>query len=168
MCLLAAKIILLMCHLKILIVEYKQYQPAQLAGCSHLMCFFRSFKNVHRRFCTQTRLKFPQIKIYTPDNMLRLIACTHIQYCAPIFEDFIRFAFVKPGYINRASEDRFTSPLQYLFHENVKRNVCSAKGCVEMATIQCAWCKGMLCMIHLAFCRQIHFCKIAEQSMLKR
>lgn len=127
--------------------------------------FFRPFKNFHRRLSSETRLKCPLIKIYARDNILRLIAVTHIQFSAPLFKNFIQHSFVKCGYINRPSVLRFTTPLQYCFNKDVKKNLCSARDCEETAIIQCAWCKDMICMMHLAFCREIHFCSTARSIL---
>lgn len=128
------------------------------------MNFGRPFKNFHRILSTETRLRCSLIKIYARDNILRLIVATHIQFSAPIFENFIQYAFVKSGYLKRPSILRFITPLQYCLNKNVKENLCSDSDCEE-AIIQCAWCKDMICMLHLAFCRQIHFCSAARSTL---
>lgn len=128
---------------------------------------FRTLKSFHRRISDAVRLNCPDISVYMRDSILRLMAATHIQFCAPRFKDFIRHSFVKSGYVNRMHDDYFDSPIKYCFHRDVKRSQCFFDSCESMAGIRCAWCAEPLCLKHLAFCEEIHFCTDAKMQLEK-
>lgn len=119
---------------------------------------FRSYKSFHKRLSNAARHYCPDVRVYARDNILKLSASTHIQFSAPIFKDFIRHSFVKCGYIERKCDDKFLDPMQYCFHKDVRKSKCSHNTCDSMAYIRCAWCTHMLCLKHLAFMEEIHFC----------
>lgn len=119
---------------------------------------FRIYKNFHRRLSNDVRHYCNDVNVYARDNILRLIASTHIQMSAPIFKDFIRNSFVKCGYIEKKGGDRFEDPKKYCFAKEIRKSKCSEKDCEAMARIRCAWCTHLFCLNHLAFMEKIHFC----------
>lgn len=120
--------------------------------------FFRSYKSFHLNLTHFTLLKCRDILVYNRDNILRLILATHIQFCAPRFEVFIRHCFVQSGYLKRLKKDHFEDPREYCFHQNVRRHMCNYDACEEKAMLRCAWCEKYICMRHLCFDTNVHFC----------
>lgn len=126
---------------------------------------FRSLKSFHTRISNAVRLNCPEIPVYKRDSILRLTAATHIQFSAPIFKDFIRHSFVKSGYVDRMCDNYFQSPLQYCLNRHVKKSECFDNSCDSMAFIRCAWCAERMCVKHLAFNNEIHFCRDAKLQL---
>lgn len=120
--------------------------------------FFREYKSFHARLSNQAHLKYREIRVYSRDNILRLITSTHIQFCAPKFRQFIRNCFVKSGYVQRVYKVHFQSPIEYCFNRSVRKHMCNYEVCERSAYLQCAWCEQYICLWHLCFDSNIHFC----------
>lgn len=120
---------------------------------------FKDFKKLHVKLSEITREKCQHIEVHARDNVLKLILATHIQYCAPRFQNFIRESFVKCGYIERKNYVAVhPKPLTYCINVHIMDKQCSIRDCINMADVKCAWCEKEICILHLVFSDRIHEC----------
>lgn len=61
----------------------------------------KSNRKISNAKSSETRDSYPDIQVYARNNVLRLIASTHIQISAPKFKDFIRNSFASSGYVEK-------------------------------------------------------------------
>lgn len=118
--------------------------------------YFRSYKSIIRHMSNTIRRKCPEEKLSSRDNILKIQAAIHIQFSAPIFQNFLRHSWVESGYSERVDDSFFESPKTFCIPKDSAKHNCSL--CTESAFIRCAWCNYHFCLKHFLFMDEIHFC----------
>ena len=106
--------------------------------------FFRMWKNFIRYFSDMVMMLDLAIDLHVRNNILKLQSLTHNQFSSPRFQNLLKYAWFKSGYIqNRPSE--FQTPVEFCFKSNfkVECDICGKTG-----IIICSWCKKSLCITH--------------------
>ncbi|XP_071573356.1 uncharacterized protein [Temnothorax nylanderi] len=114
--------------------------------------FFRMWKNFIRYFSDMVMMLDLAIDLHVRNNILKLQSLTHNQFSSPRFQNLLKYAWFKSGYIqNRPSE--FQTPVKFCFKSDFKVE-CDI--CGKTAIIICSWCKKSLCITH--FFHDHHLC----------
>lgn len=127
--------------------------------------FNRQYKTFFKSLSMHIHTYREEIKLHMRDTILKLHVLTHNQFRSPRLKDFIRYAWIKAGFIDRnvdADNDDiwFFSPKDYCFVEDeLIINICSSCN-VQPCFIRCAWCKQHLCFTHFyGENNYLHYCQ---------
>lgn len=137
----------------------KRLIPAKCTGIVQPadVYFFRPYKNFVR-FLTDTLLiAKDNVNIWHRDYFLRIQSFAHYQFSAKRFENLIRFAFFKCGYIVN-HPGPFDTPIDYCC-ERIQSDEYTETDCEQTAFIRCAHCEKVFCIDHTLIKRLHTFCK---------
>jgi hypothetical protein len=109
--------------------------------------FFRQWKDFVRKITDRVLLDNLDVDIRTRDNILKLQSLTHNQFSAGRFEDFVRYAWIKIGYVD-APKKNFLTPAEVCFGDMHEQCGMVGKNCEKMSFIKCAHCELALCFDH--------------------
>lgn len=122
-----------------------QIQPLDVFG-------FRFWKNFVRKISDGVILFGSNINLHERNNIIKLQSITHNQLSSPRFKNVFKYAWYRSGYLNEEIP-RFENPVTYCF-QIVEDPICEI--CENIAIIKCAWCKTLLCLMHLFI--EYHYC----------
>lgn len=115
--------------------------------------FFRPLKDFVRKFEDHVLLDDLDVKLFDRDNILKLQSIVHNQFSAPRFENLIKYAWYKAGYL-KERPGPFQTPVQYCY--KLVGEECNLKDCENDSFIKCGHCELELCFDHFYLCH--HFC----------
>lgn len=104
---------------------------------------FRPWKNFLKKFSDLILLYNYDINLHLRNNILKIQSLIHNQFSSPRFQNMIKYAWWKSGYIEE-KPDRCETPVDFC----LKNCGTVCKICNNIAVIKCAWCTNSLCMEH--------------------
>ena len=94
----------------------------------------------------------PDFEIWNRTNFIKLQSLAHFQLSSDIFNNMIKYAFYKAGYIDE-EPGPFQTPVQFCF-DSVEGD-CNHDGCDKGA---CAHCNHSFCYDHSVV--SLHICRV--------
>lgn len=92
------------------------------------------------------------LNLHVRNNIIQLHSQVFNQFCSPRFENLIKYAWFKSGYVDERPPE-FANPVEFCF--NTCNPICDF--CDVIAIIRCAWCAKSFCFDH--FYKSFHYCK---------
>jgi hypothetical protein len=114
----------------------------------------RPFKNFIRYLSCKIRRNFNKFHFDVSDRegMASIIDIAIGQFCAPVFEEMVKYAWFAAGYLEKHPKE-FLTPVQYCFESIEVDSKCH---CKQRAFIKCAHCNNFFCFQH--FVLALHRC----------
>lgn len=116
----------------------------------------RIWKQLVRLFSDRVVLDDLDVNLHSRDAIIKLQSLIHRQLSSPRFKSFLRYSWVKAGYIDATEENTtFVHPVKYCFPAKMPLN-CQFTTCAFSAFIRCSRCGKFMCFYH--FYDEYHLC----------
>lgn len=145
--------------------------------------FNRQYKTFFKSLSMHIHTYREEIKLHMRDTILKLHVLTHNQFRSPRFKDFIRYAWIKAGFIDRnvdADNDDiwFFSPKDYCFVEDeLIINICSScnvqpcsfavRGVNSIFALRISMEKTIICIIANNLCNSSIVVNFSHQNCIR-
>lgn len=108
--------------------------------------FNRPFKNFIRRVGNKVRWQHNDFIFAKRENLLSLMDMLWYQFTAPRFENLLKYAWYRAGYIND-HPDEFQTPVQFCMDTKGYLK-CEQDSCTQFCFMKCAHCGKNYCFTH--------------------
>lgn len=118
---------------------------------------FRTWKSIDRKITDFVLLHELEPKMYQRQNIIFRQSLIHNQLSSPIFKNFIKYSFYKPGFISQHPPE-YIDPIKFCF-SNISEYCYKSQTneCEEFSFIKCSHCHFDLCFHH--FFTERHYCR---------
>jgi len=135
--------------------EILQIPPKTTAVIQPLdVYFFRTWKDIAKRFYDHVLLHNLNINLHHRDNILKLQSLIHNQFSSPRFKNSIKYAWFKARLLDSRPKS-FQNCSEFCFR-NLDSH-CLTEMCDVISFIRCGCCKNSFCFCH--FFNDYHFCE---------
>lgn len=116
--------------------------------------FFRTFKQMVRRFTSFVQVHDIDFLVHQRDNILKMISVIYRQFCSPRFQQCLQYPWFAAGYTDN-HPGSFETPIQACFPNGMLED-CEVQGCDKITFIHCVHCNKTFCFSH--FVIDYHTC----------